>query len=470
MIERASAPLTPDLCVIGGGLAGLQVATAAGALGVPTVLVDKTDLCDPLPRAGDLAFEVLLSRAKRGGTAEAWAQAREAARAAVRAIAPDLAAPRLRALGVQVIRATARFRDAATLDAGPHRIRARRFVLATGASPRVPAVPGLDLVPFVTTDRILDLASLPPRPIVLGGDPAGYEVAQALGRLGAEVVLLDPGRPLAGFDDELAAAVLARLPADRVTVRGPVDVTRIEPAGAGVRVELAWAADEAGAGTEQIIEGSHLVVAAGWAPNLAEWRPDLARIACSATGVVVGPEGRTGNRRVHALGAVTQFGGSPGAAQAQAGAVLRSVLFRRPGRFDPAHVPRLLRTTPEIAVVGLSEAQARGRAGRIRVLRAPVRDNDRARAEGIADGHVKVIAAAGGRVLGAGIVGPEASELIALWCLVITRGLEAGDVAGLALPTASFSDLSRRAALASLAADLAKPWLRRALVLLRRLG
>ncbi len=463
----------PDLCVIGGGAAGYAVAFAAGGLGVPTVLVDKTHLSDPLPRAGDIAWEALLAEARRhaSGTGTAgWEAGRAAAHAAARSTMPESSAERLGALGVTVIRATARFQNPRTVVAGDRAIRARRFVIATGSVAAVPPIPGLDTVPYLTADTILDLAALPRRVLVIGASPFGIEAAQALRAFGAEVVVIGGGAFLPEFDRELSAPVRAGLAAAGVDVRVDARAESVEPSGTGVTLHLAPADLDRDPLRRETVEGSHLLLAAGWSPAIAEWRPDLAGIACTTTGVAVRANGLTGNRRVYAAGDVTGLGHSPQSAQAQAAVVLRAALFRQPVAFDRAGVPRVLRSVPPLAVVGLTEDEARGRAGRIRVLRWPYRDNARARAEGMTSGHIKVITGADDRVLGVGIVGAEAPELIGLWCLACAQRLKVSDIAALALPGTSLSDLSRRVAAGAGAARAGDPWVGRALRLLRRFG
>ncbi len=482
MPEHRPAPLTPDLCIIGAGPAGLAVATAAGALGVPTIVVDKEDLGRTLPRAGDVARQVLFAAARARAAARRsvrlgfeqpslkfdWATLRRTAEATAEAGAPDMSAERLGALGVRVIRAAARFTDTRTIEAGTTSIRARRFILATGSAPAVPSVPGLDLVPVLNATSILDLSHLPSRLIVLGAGSTGLELAQALRRLGSEVVVLESGTALRDFDPELTAPVLARLAAEGVVIIQNVHVLRADSDRTGVR--LIYECRDEKAAFQRTVAGSHLLAAAGWRPNVAGLRLDAGRIRCGPAGIVVGPNGRTSNRQVFAIGDVVGLGRSMQSAQAQADVALRAALFRQPTGFHPLQVPRIIYTDPEVAVVGMTEAQARERAGRLRILRWPFSDNARAKAEGRSAGHAKVITTREGRVLGAGIVGPEASELIGLWSLAIAQGLKASDIAALAMPHASYSDVSRRAAVSALAAELNNPWVQRALRVIRLLG
>ena len=470
--------LRPDLCVIGAGSGGLSVAAAAAMMGVPVVLVEKGGM------GGDcLNFGCVPSKALIAAGRAAWSM-REAGRFGVRpveprvdfkavhdhvgevisSIAPNDSEARLVALGVKVIRGTARFVDRSTVEVGGERIQARRFVLATGSSPSVPGIPGLETVRFLTNETIFDLSAAPSRLVIVGGGPIGVELAQAYRRLGAEVTILEAGRILSREDPELAAVVLARLTQEGVMLREGVKIARIEPRGDGVRVMV-----EHGS-IEEPIDGSHILIAAGRKPNVDGLGLEAAGIAFDHAGVKVGGNLRTANRRVYAVGDVTGGAQFTHAANHQAGLVLRAALFRLPVRFDPAVIPRVTYTSPEIAVAGLDEAAARKIYRDILVLRWPFAENDRARAERETSGHIKVIARKNGRILGAGIVGAQAGELIGLWQLAIANRMKLGAIASMVLPYPTLSEISRRVAVAGISRGLRGPWPARVLRFLRRFG
>jgi pyruvate/2-oxoglutarate dehydrogenase complex dihydrolipoamide dehydrogenase (E3) component len=154
----------------------------------------------------------------------------------------------------------------------------------------------------------------------------------------------------------------------------------------------------------------------------------------------------------------------------QAGLVIRNALFRQPVRLGSAPVPRILHTAPELATVGLTEAEARAGSRRIRILRWAFADNDRARAEKAAEGHLKAIVAPGGRILGCSIVGARAGELIMPWVLAMSKGMTVSDLAGLVYPYPTFSEVTKSAAVEFLKPLARKRFVRRLLGLLRRLG
>lgn len=470
--------LTPDICVIGAGAGGLSVAAGAARLGVSVVLIEKGEMGGDCLNAGCVPSKTLIAsaaiaqamrEAARFGIHATeprveWAAVRKRIAATIAQIAPVDSEARYRAMGVRVIRAAGRFVDARTVEAGGCAVRARRFVLATGSSPLTPTIPGLELIRFLTNETVFDLDALPRRLIVLGGGPVGVELAQAFRRLGSEVVVLEQAKLLAREDLELAAVALDRLRREGVDLRENVEVLRVEPHHQGVRVVFA------GTAMEHSVDGSHLLVATGRRANVHNLGLEAAGVAFDAAGVQVGRHLRTANRRVYAVGDIAGEERLTHAAGYHAEVVLRQILFRKRTAALPERVPRVTFTDPEIAWTGQSEAQAREGRGGIRVLRAAFADNDRAQAEGATEGHIKLVTTRDGRVLGCGIVGRSAGELIAPWSLAVAHGLRAQDVAGVVAPYPTLSEISRRAAFGAYADLAAASWTRRALGFLRRFG
>lgn len=470
--------LTPDICVIGAGAGGLSVAAGAARLGVSVVLIEKGEMGGDCLNAGCVPSKTLIASAAvaqamrdaaRYGVHAVeprveWNVVRKRIGQTIAAIAPNDSQARYEAMGVRVIRAAARFTDRRTVEAGGFAVRARRFVLATGAAPVVPLIPGLEFVRYLTNETIFDIDTLPRRLIVVGGGPQGMELAQAFRRLGAEAIVIEADRALAREDPELAAVALDSLRREGVDIREGRPVARIEPRSEGVRVVLG------GHAVEETVDGTHLLIAAGRKPNVENIGLEAAGVKFDAAGVKTGGNLRTSNRRVYAVGDVAGQAQSTAAANYHAGLVLRQVLFRLPARARHENAPRVTYTDPEIAWVGLSEDEARRRNRRIRILRWSLAENDRARAGGMAQGHIKAIVARDGRILGCGIVGQGAGELIAPWSLALSRGLMAQDMANALFAYPTLSEVSRRAAFGVYADRLDRPWIRSILRFLRRFG
>lgn len=480
MTER----LTPDICVIGGGSAGLSVAAAAARLGVATVLIERGRMGGECLNYGCVPSKALLAAAKRAASAARstslgvhckeldidFAAAHAHVARVIREIAPHDSRERIRGLGVHVVEGTARFVDRDTVVADSFEIRARRFVVATGSAPAIPPIPGLREAPFLTNETIFGLTTCPGHLLVIGAGPVGLELAQAHRRLGARVTVLEAGFPLAGEDPECTAVVVAQLQRDGVVLRAQVHIARVEQGGDRIRAVLAPGKDGDRSAPE-IVQGTHLLVAAGRRPRVEELGLEKAGIDFDAGGIIVDKGLRTRNRRVYAIGDVAKgFPRLTHVAGHHAGLVIRNALFRLPVDAHRAAIPRVTYTEPELAHVGLTEREARERHGSIRILRAPFHETDRARTDGDTEGHVKLVATRSGKIAGVTIVGPHAGELITAWTLAVDQGLKIGSWLSLVVPYPTLSETGRRAALGFYASSLTSPWLRRMIAFLRRFG
>jgi pyruvate/2-oxoglutarate dehydrogenase complex dihydrolipoamide dehydrogenase (E3) component len=370
---------------------------------------------------------------------------------------------RFTGLGVRVIRANAQFKDARTVTAGDFEIRARRFVVATGSRPTIPAIAGLDSGPFLTSETIFELKERPEHLIIVGAGSIGLELAQAFRRLGSSVTVLEAARPLAGDDPECVDIVLDRLEREGVVIRSGVNVVGVTYVGGTVTAAIELA------GAEQTITGSHLLIAVGRTPALDGLNLDAAGIRHDHSGIVVDRKLKTTNARVYAVGDCVA-GQTPlaNAAEYQAGLVVRNALFRMPIRFDGSTVPRATYTEPELAQAGLTEAQAAGM--KIRIARWPYNDNDRAHTERDTRGHIKIITTAKGKIVGVTIVGAQASELIGAWALAIGQGLNIRAFADIVLPYPTLSEIGKRAAIDYFGPSLTGIWVRRIIGWMRIFG
>jgi len=365
---------------------------------------------------------------------------------------------------VHVIEGAARFKDAATVMVGDKfEIKARRVVIATGSSPAVPQIAGLAETPYLTNETVFDLKRCPEHLIVIGGGPIGLELAQAHRRLGAKVTVLEAATPLAKGDPECAAIVLEHLASEGIAIRSGVKVARVSHSDGKVHVVLE------GPQGEEAIDGSGLLVATGRKPNIHELGLEAAGIGYGPAGVVVTKGLKTTNKKVYAIGDAAG-GDFTHVANYHAGIVIRNALFRLPAKVDQNAVPWVTFTDPELAHVGLTEGEARERHKVIRVLRWPYHENDRAHAERQTHGHIKVITAKNGRILGATIVGAQAGELITTWTLALSRGLNIRAMIDIVVPYPTLSEIGKRAAIGYFSSSLISPRVRSLIGFLRRFG
>ncbi len=482
-LDQAANPvraetINVDLCVIGAGSGGLSVAAAAAAFGQKVVLIEKHKMGGDCLNYGCVPSKALIAAGKRAQafrTSEKFGivpgepridhrAVHDHVQGVIAAIAPNDSVERFTGLGVKVITAAGRFADASTVVAGEHRIMARRFVIATGSSPIVPPIPGLADVPYFTNETIFDNTARIPHLIIIGGGPIGLELAQAHRRLGSEVTVLEGAKALAKDDPELAAVVLEHLRGEGIDIREGTLVERVA-AGDG-RLTITAKKD----GAPVTIEGTHVLVAAGRRPNTADLGLEAAGIKFDKKGITVSSGLVTSNARVFAIGDVTGGLQFTHVANDHAGIVIRRALFRLPAKATGRIVPWVTFTDPELAHAGLAEAEAREKYGKINVLRWPYHENDRAQAERETAGHVKVITSKKGLILGATIVGSHAGELIQMWSLALSQGLNIKAMTAWISPYPTLSEINKRAAFRYYATAASHPMVRFAIAQLAKLG
>lgn len=464
-----------DLCIIGAGSGGLSLAAGAAQMGARVVLIEGGQMGGDCLNTGCVPSKALLAAAKQAHAMTTgarfgitpvvpqvdFAAVKDHVARTIAAIAPMDSQERFEGFGVEVIRGWARFTSTDEVEVGGQRIRARRFVIATGSVAAIPPIAGIETVPFLTNETIFALRAAPSHLIILGGGPIGMEMAQAHRRLGVPVTVIEAARALGREDSELAALVLANLRAEGVEVLEDAPAVQIAGEAGAIAVTLKEG---------RVIHGSHLLVATG--RRVAVERLDLAAAGVEATprGVTVGADLRSvSNRRVYAIGDAAGGAQFTHLAGYHAGVVIRSILLGLPAKAATHHIPRVTYTDPELAQVGLTEAEARAAHGAaLQVLRAEFTHNDRALAEGRAEGLIKLMVVKG-RPVGVSICGPQAGELIGVWSLAIAARLKLGAVAGMVLPYPTLGEVSKRAAGAYFSPKLFdNPWVKRAVRLVQR--
>jgi pyruvate/2-oxoglutarate dehydrogenase complex dihydrolipoamide dehydrogenase (E3) component len=468
-----SRELRVDLAVVGAGSGGLSVAAGAAQLGLSVALFERAEMGGDCLNVGCVPSKSLLA------AAHAAQGARDAARFGVRlpepeidfpavmahvrgviaSIAPHDSQARFEGLGVTVIREHARFADPRTLESDSVRVVARRVVLATGSRPELPPVPGLADTAHLTNETIFELTERPEHLVVLGAGPIGVELGQAFRRLGARVTILEPHRALGRDDPEAARLVADALRREGVDLREGVRAGSVRPMPGGVHLQLE------GGGA---LTGSHLLVAAGRKPTLDGLNLQAAAVACTERGVTTDHRLRTSNRRVYAIGDVAGRGAFTHEAGAHASLFVRHALFAQPINADALVVPRVTYTDPELASVGLTEAEARAADPKVRVLTAAFAENDRARAESATQGFGKLLLSRG-KVVGVTIVGAGAGEHILPWVLVLGSALKPSALAGAVAPYPTRGEINKRLASAVYTETLFSPRTRRLVALLKHL-
>ena len=453
MAER----IKTDLCVIGAGSGGLSIAAGASQMGADVVLLEKGKMGGDCLNYGCVPSKAILAAGKHAKMMSAGApfgikaqplevdfqRVHDHIHEVIATIEPNDSVERFRALGCNVIEEAGHFISPTEVQAGDTIIEAKRFVIATGSSPFVPPIPGLDEVPYFTNEDIFDNTELPEHLLIIGGGPIGIEMAQAHHRLGAKVTVLE-GRSTFGKDDpELAAIVMERLRGEGIVIREGAMVERIAKGKGKQAISITIKVD----GETEIISGSHLLLAVGRRPNLSGLGLDEGNIEFTDRAITVGKNLRSvSNKRVWAAGDVAGQYMFTHVAAYHAGIVIKSMLFRLPATSSMRAAPWVTYTDPELAHVGMTEAEAREQHSNINVLRFPFHENDRALAERRDEGLIKVVTEKNGRILGASIVGPGAGDLLQPWVLAITNKMKIGKMAGIIAPYPTMGEVSKRVA------------------------
>ncbi len=474
-----SKTITPDICVIGGGSGGLSVAAAAAAFGVEVVLLEKGKMGGDCLNYGCVPSKAIIAAGKHARAAidgkkfgvhvdkvdVNFAEVNAHIKDVIGGIAPHDSPERFRSLGVNVIEQAGVFIDADTVQAGDTLIKARRYVIATGSSAFVPPIPGIDDVDYLINETIFELTERPDHLIVIGGGPIGMEMAQAHHRLGSKVTVVEGFKALGKDDPELADVVLKRIRAEGVEILEDTKVVKLAKVKSGVSVTV-----ETSDG-QRDIKGSHVLVATGRAANVNGLGLEQAQIDYDRRGIKVGDNMRTSNKRVYAIGDVAGGFQFTHVAGYHAGLVVQQILFRLPAKENREIIPWATYTEPELANVGLTEAQAREKYGdTISVLKWEYAENDRARAERKTDGLIKIIADKKGRLVGVAIAGAGAGEMINMWALAITNKMKLSNVRGYIPPYPTMSEIGKRAVMTHYGPITSKPFVRAVIGFLRKFG
>ncbi|MEC9358705.1 MAG: FAD-dependent oxidoreductase [Pseudomonadota bacterium] len=428
-----------NLIVIGAGSAGLVAAFIAAAVRAKVTLIERDRMGGDCLNTGCVPSKALIrssryaAQLKEGanyGFRDVAGQAdfkavMQRVRDVVREIEPHDSVERYSELGVDCVRGEARIVDPWTVEVEGRRLTARDIVVATGAAPFVPPLPGLEAVPYLTSENLWDLDELPPRLIVLGGGPIGCELSQAFARLGSQVSQVEMAPQLMPREDEeVAEQVRARFEAEGVQVLTGTKALRVETGG-----ESPVLVCEDGGG-EKRLPFDRILVAVGRAARLRGFGLEELGVRSGRT-LEVNEFLQTNFPNIYACGDVAgpyQFThtASHMAWYTAVNSLFGPVLGLRGGKFkvDYSVIPWATFTEPEVAHVGLNEREAREQEVEYEVTRYELSELDRAIAEGDKAGFVKVLTVPGkDRILGATIVGAQAGELIAEFVLAMRQGL-----------------------------------------------
>lgn len=443
-----------DLAIIGGGAGGLSLAAGCAQLGLKVVLIESGKMGGDCLNYGCVPSKSLLAAAKTfyhmkqasqfGIHAKElsvdFPQVMQHVHQVIAHIAEHDSAERFESLGVEVIQGSGQFLAPDTFQVNGTLIRAKRFALATGSSPFIPPIPGLDSVPFLTNETIFDLQELPEHLIVIGGGPIGCELAQAFAMLGSKVTILEGFNILPKDDADCVAMVRSQLEEMNISIYEHIKVQQIEPhpdVGISISIESQ--------NEPSTITGTHLLIATGRRANVSGLDLEKAGVQYTPKGIEINQRLQTSNKKIYAIGDVAGPYQLTHMAGYQAGIALRNIVFKWPAKVNYQAVPWVTYTEPELAHVGLLATDAQNRPD-FQITEWPFVDNDRAQTERTLNGKIKIITDKKARILGVTIVGPHAGELILPWVMAIREQKTLRSFTDVIAPYPTLSEISKRVA------------------------
>lgn len=423
-----------DLVVIGAGSGGLTAATFGLELGARVMLVEREKIGGDCTWTGCIPSKSLLKAAKVAHdvrTAGAYGVSVELSEVAfdqvmgrvhriIEETYVEESPEAMREQGLDVALGSARFEDPYTVSVGDRRIRGRNFVIATGAHPFVPPIPGIDEVDYLTSSSVWDLETLPKRLIVIGGGPIGCEMSQAFRRFGSEVTIIEALDTILPRDELEAARLMTKvLQAEGVAIKVGHRAERVSQDADGIHVQ-----------TDQgTFTADALLVAVGRRPNVDDLGLEKAGVKVGARGIEVDDRLRTSQKHIYAVGDCLGSFQFTHYADWQGRTAVRNALLPGASKGRREWVPWTTFTEPEVAHAGLTEATARERYGAdVATSTVPLERIDRPRTESDTEGFIKIVHRRG-KVLGVTIVSGHAGESIQEWIHVLEGHLSVQDIA-----------------------------------------
>lgn len=468
-----SGPDRWDLVVLGGGTAGIVAAKTAATLGARVLLVERDRPGGDCLWTGCVPSKALLAAAEAAagarnatrfgvhvdGVRVDFSRAMEHVHAAIQEIAPVDSPEMLEAAGVTVRSGSGRFVDEGVLDIDGETVHFTQAVIATGAAPAVPPIPGLADLDVLTSDTVWDLTEAPRRLAVLGAGSIGCELGQGLARLGVDVTLVEGAPRILPREDPDAAAVVHRTLQDEgVEIRVGQTVESVTASGP---TSGSLCLDDG-----STVDFDRLLVAVGRRPRTGDLGLDAVGVEVDQRGfVVVDDRLRTTHPRIWAAGDLTGHPQFTHVAGVHASLAASNAVLGVRRTVETAAVPRVTYTHPEVAGVGVDTGRARNG---VRILTLDHSDVDRAVTEGRTDGFTRLATDDKGRVIGATVVGPRAGETLGELALAVRRGLRTRDLASITHAYPTWNDGPWNVAVADVREQLARPATRRALHALAR--
>lgn len=451
-----------DAIVIGGGAAGLTASGIAANFGAKTMMIERNKLggdctwngCVPskaLLKAGKVAHHI--RRAGRYGLIDSepeidFRKVIEHVHEIRDEIYEDADAPEnFEAMGIEVVDGMAYFTDSHSinieLDNGETRVvTSKYFLICTGASAFVPPISGIEEVEYLTNESLFEIDELPEELLIIGAGPIGSEMAQAMNRLGSEVTVIDMAdRIMVNDDPELAEMLRQKLEKEGVRYVLGAAVKSVDSAEGRIGVRVTVGEEE------KVITGTDLLVATGRRANVSSLNLEAAGVKYSGKGIEVNDKCRTNVSHIYACGDVTGRYQFTHMSEHMAKVAATNALLKFPMKIDTGHVPWCTYTDPELAHVGATEKQLKEAEEEFEIYRFPFSKVDRAVTESEGEGLIKVFAKKwNGKILGAGVVGTNAGEMVSEYAVAMKNGISLRNLADTIHPYPTYALGARRAA------------------------
>lgn len=439
-----------DLCIIGAGSGGLSIAAAAVQMGAKVILIEKHRMGGDCLNYGCVPSKALLSIAKKIHAAKQltpygiqtqgelnFEEVKGYVQRVIQKIEPNDSVERFTKLGVNVYLGSAKFIDQKTVEVNSEKIQAKRFIIATGSSAMIPPINGLPETDYLTNESIFEVDELPEHLLIIGGGPIGCEMAQAFAMLGSKVSVFDVQAILPKDDPDLVR--LARKSLQDLGVKFYENIS-IEKISGPDEKHIVILRDN----KRQTISGSHILVAAGRQANVENLGLDVARVEYDKKGIKVSNRLRTSNKKMYALGDVIGQYQFTHAASYHAGIIIKNILFKLPSKVSYKAMPWVTYISPELAHVGKSYAELK--AIKHQLVTFPMKDNDRAQADGSTMGEIRIAVDSKGKILSATICSEQAGELIGPWVMAMQQNLSIKAMAEVIYPYPTKAEVNKRVA------------------------
>ncbi|MBW1996792.1 MAG: FAD-dependent oxidoreductase [Deltaproteobacteria bacterium] len=447
-----------DIGVIGAGAAGLTVAAGAAQLGAKTLLVEKERAlggdclhfgCVPSKTLIKTAHVYYLMKSTRDFGLPAidpppvnYQDVVRRIRSVIEAIQEHDSEERFCSLGAKVVFGIPRFVDEHSIEVNSDALSAKTWVIATGSSPSIPPIEGLDSTSYITNKEIFSLDHLPESMIILGAGPIATEMAQAFSRLGSQVdVIQRSGQILSREDKDMADDVMMVLAGEGV--RFHLNSTVVSTRDEGRKRQVVFKDHQ---GKEKVVSAEAILVAMGRVPNLEGLDLDKIGVETSRKGIRVDTRLRTTQKHIYAAGDVTGAYQFTHAAGYEGGIVISNAIFHLPRKANYTFMPWCTYTDPELSSIGMNEKRAREANIDYSLWTEEFKDNDRSQAEGERIGRIKMILDEKEKPLGVQILGPRAGELLSEWVAVLNGKVKLSTLASAVHPYPTLGEVNKRVA------------------------